>query len=145
MAWRRGRAYSQDLRDRVLAAVDGGMSAYAAAALFHVSVSYIYKALDRRERTGETSARPQRCQLGRTLEAYHEAIRSAVAARPDATLDELRAWLLEAHGVSASQGGMWNTLDRLGLTLKTRRATLQSRTAPTSRPPAGPGGRNSQV
>ena len=77
--------------------------------------------------------------------AYHEAIRAAVAARPDATLDELRAWLLEAHGVSASQGGMWNTLDRLGLTLKKRRATLQSRTAPTSLPPAGPGGRNSQV
>lgn len=139
MSWRRGQAYSQDLRERVLAAVDGGLPVYKAAALFKVSVSYIYKALERRERTGETSARAQRCQLGRALEPYYEAIRAEVAARPDATLDELRAWLLESHGVSASQGGMWNALDRLGLTLKKRRVTLRSRSAPTSPPPDGPG------
>ena len=36
-----GVAYSQDLRDRVMAAVDGGLSVYAAAPLFRVSVSYI--------------------------------------------------------------------------------------------------------
>ena len=145
MAWRRGQAYSQDLRDRVLAAVDGGMPVYEAAALFQVSVSYIYKALGRRERTGETSARPQRCHLGRALEPYSEAIRAEVAAWPDATLDELRAWLLESHGVSASQGGMWNALDRLELTLKKRRATLQSRTAPTSPPHAEAGALISQA
>jgi transposase len=132
MNWRRGKAYSQDLRDRVLAAVDSGMAVYEAAPLFQVSVSYIYKARLRRQRTGESSARPQRCRLDRALAAYHEAIRAEVAARPDATLDELRAWLLEVHGVSASQGGMWNTLDRLDLTLKKRRATLQSRSGPTS-------------
>lgn len=140
MSWRRGQAYSQDLRDRVLAAVDGGMPVYRAAPLFKVSVSYIYKARQRRALSGEASARAQRCRLGWALAAYHEAIRAEVAARPDATLDELRAWLLEAHGVSASQGGMWNTLDRLGLTLKKRRATLRSRTAPTSPPHAVPGG-----
>ena len=42
-----GVAYSQDLRDRVLAAVDGGLRVYSAAPLFRVSVSYIYKALGR--------------------------------------------------------------------------------------------------
>ena len=51
MAWRRGQSYSEDLRARVLAAVDGGMAARAAARLFRVSVSYIYKALIRRRRT----------------------------------------------------------------------------------------------
>lgn len=49
-----GRAYCQDLRDRVIAAVDGGAGAYAIAPLFQVSVSYIYKALGRRRATGET-------------------------------------------------------------------------------------------
>ena len=53
-----GKAYSQDLRERVMAAVDSGTGAYAAAAIFRVSVSYIYKVLGRRERTGETRARP---------------------------------------------------------------------------------------
>jgi hypothetical protein len=37
MSWTRGQAYSQDLRDRVLASVDGGLGAYKAAALFNVS------------------------------------------------------------------------------------------------------------
>ena len=36
-----GVAYSQDLRDRVMAAVDGGLGVYAAVPLFRVSVSYI--------------------------------------------------------------------------------------------------------
>ena len=54
-----GRPYSQDLRERVMAAVDGGMRVYAAAPVFRVSVSYIYKALSRRTKTGETTARAE--------------------------------------------------------------------------------------
>jgi transposase len=126
MGWRQGQAYSQDLRERVLSAVDGGLPAYQAASLFRVSVSYIYKALGRRRRTGETAARLQRGHLPQKLAAYHQAIRDRVALQPDATLDELRAWLLASHGVSVSQGGMWNALDRLGLTLKKRHNTRPS-------------------
>src|SRR5439155_2014 len=48
MAWRQGQSYSEGLRARVLVAVDGGMAARAAASVFRVSVSYIYKALIRR-------------------------------------------------------------------------------------------------
>lgn len=39
MAWRSGWAYSEDLRERVLAALDGGTAVYEAAPLFRVSVS----------------------------------------------------------------------------------------------------------
>ena len=39
-----GVADSQNLRDRVMAAVDGGLGVDSAAPLFRVSVSYIYKA-----------------------------------------------------------------------------------------------------
>src|SRR5712691_11870503 len=63
MAWRQGQSYSEDRRARVLAAVDGGMAARAAARVFRVSVSYIYKALIRRRRTGEVSASSRRGQL----------------------------------------------------------------------------------
>ena len=52
-----GKPYSQDLRERVIAAVDTGTGAYVAAPLFRVSVSYIYKALIRRRMTGEVTAR----------------------------------------------------------------------------------------
>lgn len=139
MTWRSGQAYSQDLRERILSAVDAGMAVRAAAPLFRVSVSYIYKAMIRRRVTGETMARPQRCHVSQKLAAYHDAIRQRVLAQPDATLDELRAWMLASHGVSVSQGGMWNALDRLGLTLKKRRNTRPNRIDPMSPRPAQPG------
>src|SRR5690348_4529215 len=72
MAWRRGQSYSEDLRARVLAAVDGGMAARAAGKLFRVSVSYIYKALIRRRRTGEVSASLRRGHRPRKLTARQE-------------------------------------------------------------------------
>ena len=51
-----GKPYSQDLRERVIAAVDTGTGAYVAAPLFRVSVSYIYKALIRRRSQTEAGA-----------------------------------------------------------------------------------------
>lgn len=140
MAWKSGQSYSSDLRSRVLAAIDGGASAKAAAALFQVSVSYIYKALGRREATGETEARAQRNQQTLKLKDLHEAIAAEVASRPDVTLEELRAWLLATHGISASLGLMHKTLARLGLTLKKSRAGRRSRTGPTSPKSAPRGG-----
>jgi transposase len=115
MGWRRGLGYSEDLRSRVLAA-EG--SARAVAVRFGVSVSYVVKARQRRDRDGETSARPQRSHTPRLLGGLHEAIAAHVRRQPDATLNELRAWLRDTHGVAASMGLMWNTLARLGLTLK---------------------------
>ena len=53
MAWKSGQSSSADLRGRVRAAIDGGLSAKMVAARFQVSVSYIYKALGRRDATGE--------------------------------------------------------------------------------------------
>jgi transposase len=129
MAWRSGQSYSTDLRSRVLAAVDRGGSAPAVARLFQVSVSYIHKVLGRRNATGETEARPQRNWRMLKLTAHHAAIGAEVARRPDATLDELRAWLLATQGVGASLGLMHKTLARLGLTLKKSRGGRKSRTA----------------
>ena len=113
MSWRRGQAYAQHLRDRVLTAIDRGMRAYEAARVFQVSVSWIYKALARRRETGESTARPQVNHVSPKLLAYHEAIRLKLRAEPDLTLTELRVWLLEAHRVSISLRGIWKTLRRL--------------------------------
>ena len=59
-----GVACSQDLRDRVMATVDGGLGVYSAALMFRVSVSYIYKALGRRRATGD--GRPTSRAAGRS-------------------------------------------------------------------------------
>ena len=134
MAWRQGQSYSEDLRARVLAAVDGGMAARAAAKLFQVSVSYIYKALIRRRRTGEVSASTRRGHRPRKLSAAQEAALSAhIAAHPDLTLAALQTWLLEAHRVWLSNGAMWSAVARLGLSCKKRRSGRTSKTARMSR------------
>jgi transposase len=143
MVWKSGQSYSSDLRSRVLAAIDGGSPARAVAQLFQVSVSDIYKALARREATGESEARPQRNHQALKLAGHHEAIAAEVAGRPDVTLEELRAWLLATHGVPASLGLMHKTLARLGLTLKKSRAGRRSRTGPTL-PSSGPTGAQSK-
>src|SRR5437763_14063233 len=119
MAWRRGQSYSEDLRARVLAAVDGGMAARAAARLFRVSVSYIYKALIRRRRTGEVSASSRRGHRPRKLTVAQEAaLASHIAAHPDLTLAALQIWLVDQHAVRLSNGAMWSAVARLGLSFK---------------------------
>ena len=94
-----------------------------------VSGPYVSKVLIRRNRTGETAARPQCCHVPAKLRDYHTAIRERVEATPDATLAELRSWLLETHQVSVSVTLMWETLAQLDLTLKKRPCTPRNRTA----------------
>lgn len=76
------------------------------------------KARQRLSRDGEAAARPQRSRRPQLLAGLHADIDAHVKAHNDATLDELRAWLHESHGVSVSIALMWNTLMRLGLALK---------------------------
>src|ERR1700684_2852171 len=97
MLWQRGKPYSQDLRERVLAEADDGTPVGRIAALLRVSVSYVSKVLSRRQRTGQTTALAQRCHLARQLAALQGTIEAQVTSRPDATIAELRAWLSETH------------------------------------------------
>jgi transposase len=126
-----GVAYSQDLRDRVLAAVDGGLAVYSAAPMFRVSVSYIYKALGRRRATGDVTAHKSGGGPKPKLAAYDDALRAQVAQTADITLIELQAWLANDHAVKVSIGALWARVRHLGLTLKKSRSAPQSRTAPT--------------
>jgi transposase len=144
MLWRKGKAHGQDLRERVFAAADTGSGVSEIALRLFVSVAYVSKALARRRQTGEITARPQRCHVPPKLAAYRDCIGERVAACPDATLEELKAWLLGAYGVEASIALIWETLDDLGLTFKKRSSTLPSRIAQTSPRRGGPCARNSR-
>ncbi len=113
-----GAPYSQDLRERVISIVDSGMGAYQAEPLLRVSVSYIYKALGRRRETGETTARRSGRGPAPKLAPHDEALRQRIAEVPDATLEEMRAWLLATHDMKVSVGCLWKHLRHLGLSLK---------------------------
>ena len=144
MAWRQGQSYSEDLRARVLAAIDGGMAARAAARVFRVSVSYIYKALIRRRRTGQASASTRRGHRPRKLTPKQEtALAGHIEAHPDLTLAALQTWLAGEHAVRLSNGAMWSAVARLGLSFKKRHCAPPSRTARTSPLGAASGGRRS--
>ena len=99
-SWRRGKAYAQDLWDRVLS-VDGVASSQVAAR-FGVSISYVVKARQRRDRLGAVTAGAQRSHTRPKLAGHEAVIRAQVRLLPDMTLDELRAWILKALGISVS-------------------------------------------
>jgi transposase len=83
MLYQRGKAYSQDLRERVFAASDDGERVGEIAELLRVSVSYVSKALTRRRTTGETTVRAQHGHQLPNLAPLYAAIRSYVAERCD--------------------------------------------------------------
>jgi len=72
--------------------------------------------LIRRRTTGETGARGGR--VAKKLVGHHEALLERVRLEPDITLSELQEWLFKTFGVSSSLGGLWNTLNKLGLSFK---------------------------
>jgi len=67
MLWRRGKAYSQDLRDRVLARADSGDRVGQIAKALQVSVSYVSKALSRRATAVATDCSVAMAALGTIL------------------------------------------------------------------------------
>ena len=83
MLYQRGKAYSQDLRERVFAASDDGERVGEVAELLRVSVAYVSKALTRRRTTGETTVRTQHGHKVPKLAPFYTAIRAYVAERGD--------------------------------------------------------------
>lgn len=139
MGWRPGLPYGSELRERVLRLVDEGRPVPEVAVLLRVSVSYIYTALARRRDHGETEARQGRGVRPQKLAAHLTALADQLCEVPDATLEELRAWLIETRDVTVSTGCLWNTLDRMQLTHKKSPSARRSRTVPMS-PPRGRSG-----
>lgn len=126
MGRRRGQSYAQDLRDPVLAATEEAIRSVAAR--LDVSPSYVSKVQSKFRLAGDAMPGPQRNHVRPKLEPLYGALRARVAAQADATITELRAWVMREHGVSVSHAAMWETLARLGLTLKKRlRAAEQDR------------------
>ena len=126
-----GRPLSEDLRARIVAAVEAGASRREAAERFSVSASCAVKLLQRWRRTGSVAPGQIGGQKRHALAEHDGAVRALVAAAPDATLAELRAGLA-ALGIRVGQTSVHRFLHAIGLTRKKRRSTPPSRIAPTS-------------
>jgi len=116
--------YSQDLRERVIAALDAGEQNQAEIAeTFGVSLSTIEKWWRRWRDTGACAAFPRNSGPDRTLAACENFVRAEVKKQPDATLEELCARVAEVEGVQASPSMLCRTLQILQLARKKSRFT----------------------
>ena len=125
-------ALSLDLRARLLAAVDDGLSCRAAAARFGVAPSTAIRWQAQRCKTGSFDPKPQGGDMrSRRVEERGEDILALWEARKDITLEELRAGMAKI-GFPVSVAGLHRFFVRRGMTRKKRLAMLSSRTVPTS-------------
>jgi transposase len=127
------RAYSQDLRDRVIdAALTDKLSARAAAARFGIGVATAIVWVRRARDTGMRAARPRGQPKGSKLDAHRAAILSWIDEKDDITIAEIREKLAVERGASAGVGTVWVFLDRCGLTFKKRPRMPLSKSGQTS-------------
>ena len=124
-----GRAYSADVRGRVIDVVAGGASARGAAARFGVGAATAIVWVRRWRETGERTARRQGNPGGSKLDAHEGFLLGLIEAQRDITLEEMRARLLAERGVSAGVGTLWRFFDLRAITVKKRPATPASRSA----------------
>jgi transposase len=121
---------SEDLRIRVIRAVEGGMSRNAAAQRFGVSIASAVRWLDVYFKTGRTA--PKRRggdrRSGR-IEAQSELLMRAIEEVPDITLAELRERLIEERGERFAISTIHDFFRRHGVTFKKRPRMPASRTA----------------
>jgi transposase len=114
-----------DLRTRVLKDSDAGLSSKELAARYHVSRAWVDALKQRRRETGSAEPRKQTKFRERVLAGQATHLAALVAARPDATLAELR----EALRTSAGLATIWRELDRLALTVKKNTARRRTTAA----------------
>ena len=113
------RPYSQDLRERVIAALEAGAETQAEVAVrFGVSKSTVEKWWHRWKATGSCAALPAARGRERSLRACDAFIRAEVKKQPDVTLEELCERVAKAEGIIASPSMMCRELQILELPRK---------------------------
>lgn len=111
------RPLSDDLRERVVAAVLNGESRRAAASRFGVAVSSVVKWLQRYHATGSVRSGKMGGHRKPLLEAHRLFILERVKQTPHLTLHGLKGELA-ARGVRVSHNAVWLFLRREGLRFK---------------------------
>ena len=108
------KAYSMDLRERIVAARDAGEETLAVAQRFDVSPAWVRRLMQRRRETGRLTPRDGKPGPKPKLTAYTERLRALVQECPDATLEELRTHLQ----VDVCLATLWAALRDLKLSFK---------------------------
>ena len=117
------KPYSQDLRERAIAALEAGQTQAEVAAQFSIHKSTLEKWWYRWRDTGSCAALPAASGPKRTLHAAERFIRDEIKKQPDLTLVELCERVQAAKGLVASPSMMCRELKILKLPRKKSRST----------------------
>ena len=120
------QAYSQDLRERVLRALDRGDRPAEIARRFEVSRLWVYRVRDRQQETGVRSSFQIGGHRRSRLAEREQMLRAWIAAEPDLTLAELQQRLAQ-QGVATKIGALWHQLNHWNLTFKKNLARQRAR------------------
>jgi transposase len=112
------KQYSVDLRERLLGAIDAGLSQAEAARLFGVGTATIERWRRRQRESGSVAPRARSGRPRRIASLQVAVLRAQVQDHPDATLAEHCARWEAAQGVRLSPATMSRALARLGWPLK---------------------------
>ncbi len=115
------RACSDDLRSRVVAAIEGGMSCRAAGERFGVAPASAVKWMQLFRKTGSVSPAARKTAACSRLDAHRDWLLARIASEPHVTLHGLAAEL-SARGTPVSHNAVWLWLRRNGQTHKKRPA-----------------------
>jgi transposase len=122
------RAYSLDLRERVVAAVSAGASCRSVAATFKVSIASVVKWSQRFRSTGSAAARPMGGNRPYALAGERDWLLGRLAEQPDVTLRALLAELA-ARGIKVSYYAVWNFFEHEGISFKKKPARQRARSS----------------
>ena len=122
------RPYSMDLRDRVVGAIQAGMSRRQAAQVFEVSPSSAVKWMQKLRQTGSAAARAMGGDRRSKLLEHRDWLVDRSDAQPDLTLQEIRAELKE-RGVTVGYGTVQRFFAREDYTFKKNRTRRRARPA----------------
>jgi transposase len=111
------RAYSLDLRERVVAAVMAGATCRRVAETYRVSVASVVKWSQRFRATGSAAAMRMGGNQPRSLAGEREWLLARLGATPDVTLRALVIELGE-RGVVTSYGSVWRIIHDAGISFK---------------------------
>ena len=113
------RTLSQDLRSRVIAAVDGGMSCHAAASRFGVGIATAIRWVHVWRTTGVATAGAKGGDTrSHRVDAFGGVILAAIDAQLDIPITELVDLLRHEHRASFARSTIWRFLDRQRFTFE---------------------------
>src|SRR5882762_4131525 len=115
-----GKPYSDDLRERVVAAIEAGHSRVKVAELYNMALSTVGGFIKRKRETGSVSPDKFGGYKTFTLEPHTDRVKELVAEQPDSTLAELQVRLAKEK-VNVSQSGISRFLHHINLTFKKKR------------------------